>query len=356
MKQKAQRSSAIAPVPKTQASNDDVNWLNVGLMVVACGAAIAAPFHTFLFAYAVLGPLHYLTEISWLHDRNYFTRQARARQWWLGLVLVSILVLSLAYGGNDPSTHRTTTVFGTALICLVFAGAAAAIYVQDWRKGVGLLAVLAIGLALFSGYRTFAWAVLAVTLLTTIVHVFIFTGAFILLGALKSRSKVGILSLAVFIACAVLAVTISAPFAAPTPQVRQLYLSFELLNRALLLLFGHSQGIYESAGVGVMRLIAFAYLYHYLNWFSKTSIIKWHEVTRARAVTIFGLWLLGGAIYLYDYRIGLGVFYILSMLHVFLEFPLNHQTFVEIGKSLRRLGTIPAPGLASAIPASRNKS
>jgi hypothetical protein len=35
-----------------------------------------------------------------------------------------------------------------------------------------------------------------------------------------------------------------------------------------------------------MRLIAFAYQYHYLNWFSKTSIIKWHEVTRARAATI----------------------------------------------------------------------
>ena len=368
MKRKAQRSPAIAPAEQAQASkqaskqtsNDDVNWLNVGLMIVACGAAIAAPFHTFLFAYAVLGPLHYLTEISWLHDRNYFTRQARARQWWLGLVLISILVLSLAYAGNDPSTHRTTTVFGTALICLVFAGAAAAIYVQDWRKGVGLLAVLAAGLALFSGYRTFAWAVLAVTLLTTIVHVFIFTGAFILLGALKSRSKVGILSLAVFIACAVLAITVAAPFAPPTPQIRQLYLSFELLNRALLLLFGHSQaaapGVYESAGIGVMRLIAFAYLYHYLNWFSKTSIIKWHEVTRARAVSIFGLWLLGGAIYLYDYRIGLGVFYILSMLHVFLEFPLNHQTFVEIGKSLSRIGTIPAPGLAAAVPASRNKS
>jgi hypothetical protein len=364
MKRKAQPSPATPSIQRAQASkqspNDDVNWLNVGLMILSCGAAIAAPFHTFLFAYAVLGPLHYLTEISWLHDRNYFTRQTRARQWWLALVLISILALSLTYASNDPSTHRTTTVFGTALIFLVFAGAAAAIYVQDWKKGVGLLAILAVGLALFSGYRVFAWAVLAVTLLTTIVHVFVFTGAFILLGALKSRSKVGILSLAVFITCATLAIAVAAPFAAPTPHIRQLYLSFELLNRALLLLFGHSQGVYESAGVGVMRLIAFAYLYHYLNWFSKTSIIKWHEVTRTRAVTIFGLWLLGGAIYLYDYRIGLGVFYILSMLHVFLEFPLNHQTFVEIGKSLNRWGAISAshgpPGLASAIPASRQKN
>ena len=28
----------------------------------------------FLFAYAFLGPLHYLTEISWLHDRQYFAK------------------------------------------------------------------------------------------------------------------------------------------------------------------------------------------------------------------------------------------------------------------------------------------
>jgi hypothetical protein len=343
MKRKAQPIPTAATIQRAQPSNDDVNWLNVGLMILACGAAIAAPFHVFLFAYAVLGPLHYLTEISWLHDRNYFTRRSQARQWWLALVLLSTLILAWTYAGNDPSNHRETTVFGTALITLVFAGAAAAIYVRDWWKGLGLLVILAVGLAFFSGFQAYAWAVLAVTLLTTIVHVFVFTGAFILLGALKSRSKVGVLSLAVFIACAILAVTVAAPFAAPTPRVRQLYLSFELLNRALLLPFGRSQGVYDAVGAGVMRLIAFAYLYHYLNWFSKTSVIKWHEVTRSRAVAIVGLWLAGGLIYLYDYRIGLGVFYILSILHVFLEFPLNHQTLVDIGKSLRRWGSIDSP-------------
>ena len=83
-----------------------------------------------------------------------------------------------------------------------------------------------------------------------------------------------------------------------------------------------------------MRLIAFAYLYHYLNWFSKTSIIKWHEVPRSRAVAILGLWVAGGLVYLSDYRLGFGLFYTLSLLHVFLEFPLNHQTLAGIGKSL----------------------
>src|SRR5271170_3395156 len=87
MKRKAQPSHTAPSIPRVQPTNDDVNWLNVGLMVLACAAAIAAPFQVFLFAYAVLGPLHYLTEISWLHDRNYFTRRNQARQWWLALVL-----------------------------------------------------------------------------------------------------------------------------------------------------------------------------------------------------------------------------------------------------------------------------
>ena len=58
-------------------------------------------------------------------------------------------------------------------------------------------------------------------------------------------------------------------------------------------------------------------------------------MTRSRAIAIVGLWLAAVLAYLYDYKLGFGVLYVLSMLHVFLEFPLNHQTFVEIGKSLR---------------------
>lgn len=100
--------------------------------------------------------------------------------------------------------------------------------------------------------------------------------------------------------------------------MRQLYTSFEYLNRELLRLSGHPASVYGTAGVGVMRLIAFAYLYHYLNWFSKTSIIKWHEISRSRAAVIGGVWLAGGLAYLYDYRLGFGI----------------HQTLVEIGKSL----------------------
>ena len=198
MKLKPRPVYSTAARVTAQPAKDDVNWLNMGLMVIACGAAIVAPFHVLLLAYTVLGPLHYLTEISWLHDRNYFTRRNLARRWWLALVVFASLMLALAQGGGDPLRH----MFGITLIYLVFAAAAAAIYVRDWRKGLGFLLILALGLAYFSGYRTYAWAVLAANLLTTFVHVFIFTGAFILLGTLKSHSRVAILSLLVFVSCA----------------------------------------------------------------------------------------------------------------------------------------------------------
>lgn len=51
-------------------NRESVERLNCVLMVVSCAAAFLAPFHLFLFAYAVLAPLHYLTEISWLRDRE----------------------------------------------------------------------------------------------------------------------------------------------------------------------------------------------------------------------------------------------------------------------------------------------
>ena len=57
-----------------RADTDRINFLNIGLMLISCVVALFIPFELFLFAYAVLGPAHYLTEISWLQKRRFFTR------------------------------------------------------------------------------------------------------------------------------------------------------------------------------------------------------------------------------------------------------------------------------------------
>ncbi|MHC4852364.1 MAG: hypothetical protein ACYTF5_10115, partial [Planctomycetota bacterium] len=75
-----------------------VNHLNIGLMVASMAAAFVLPFEVFLISYAVLGPLHYLTELSWLHDRGYF---AIHKSECVGLVLIALL--SVFASGHFPA-------------------------------------------------------------------------------------------------------------------------------------------------------------------------------------------------------------------------------------------------------------
>src|SRR6185295_11297408 len=89
--------------------------------------------------------------------------------------------------------------------------------------------------------------------------------------------------------------------------------------------------------LAIMSFIAFAYTYHYFNWFSKTSIIRWHEVPRARFGILLLIWMVSLALYAKSYALGLQWLFFLSLLHVFLEFPLNHLTVIHIGKELRRM-------------------
>ena len=100
-----------------------------------------------------------------------------------------------------------------------------------------------------------------------------------------------------------------------------------------------------------MRFIAFAYLYHYLNWFSKTSIIKWNRIAcLARSPSS----IMDGsryAMYANDSRTGLVILMTLSFAHGFLELPLDHQTFFNLFKEMRPW---PPSGLAKLSPINRS--
>ncbi|MDB5070581.1 MAG: hypothetical protein JWM87_1692 [Candidatus Eremiobacteraeota bacterium] len=324
---------------------DRVNYLNVGLMIVSCLVAYAVPFELFLFSYAVLGPLHYLTEISWLHDRSYFIKPVQAGRrvsiawYWLALVGVTLAVMLYGLLAEKMLMLKVSPMWEIGLVYLVFMTAALFVFVKNKAAATAGVIVTALFLVLFSGSPYFG---LIALFLVTIVHVFVFTAAFILFGALKSRSLSGILSLLVFALCAASFFVVAPDALGPAAGgfVRSNYGSFQALNGALIKFFHLGPGtslseIYESsAGLMVMRLIAFAYTYHYLNWFSKTSIIKWHEVPKGRTVLILALWVCSLALYARSYELGFIALYFLSVLHVMLEFPLNHQSFAGIGKEL----------------------
>ncbi len=162
--------------------------INIGLMIVSCAVAFVLPFELLLFSYAVLGPAHYLTEISWLHDRNYFTTSASDYR-----LLVLLTVLILLVPGK---------ILSSTLILTAFAGAAIFAFMRNRSAKYLSLGVVAFSILVM---RTlFGFGQELSIMLSTIIHVYLFTGAFILLGALRRKSVADTLALVVFALCPVL--------------------------------------------------------------------------------------------------------------------------------------------------------
>ena len=317
-------------------TSERVNYLSIGLMAASALAALVLPFEVFLVSYAVLGPLHYLTEISWLHDRGYFLTGKRDS---LPLMLLcgAMLLVSVV---RWPGAEKNDLI--TMLNYMAFAGAAALLITRTKISRVIAFA-LVMGSFLIVSQSDLSMIFFGV-FLPTIVHVFIFTGAFILLGALRGRSKSGVISAVVFAVCAVGLLMLPAWSSHQVSSyVRGAYAPFEHLNESIFRVFhlatdASKNPIFASPqGIAVMRFIAFAYLYHYLNWFSKTSIIKWNRITMPRAIAIVAMWIALLAMYANDSRTGVVVLMVLSFVHGFLELPLDHLTFFSIFKEMHAL-------------------
>jgi hypothetical protein len=390
--------------------DEKINYLNIGLMILSAAFSFVLPFETFLIAYAFLGPLHYLTEISWLHDRQYFSK---GKYDFLVLLIIGIL-LSIAAFSQDFQFHTEiydffakANLFDKLLVLGLFSAVLFVFVKNIWIK----LAAILILYVYISGWlspeatqgkpSTMIFAL--TSLLPTLIHVYLFTGLFMLFGALKSRSKTGLLSIGFFILVPILLVFFlpvnsekgnlteygktayyadgNGFFNTSISLMRQFELAPQMTNNDYINLFvkdslekkelnarwknsmdkefiiqnkehpyyknsisladakeGEPKDnwwdlvFFSSVGIMLMRFIAFAYLYHYLNWFSKTEIIGWHKVPKVRFIAVITLWLLACGVYLYDYSMGLSFLFFLSFTHVLLEFPLNITSIVGIGK------------------------
>lgn len=334
--------------------------MNIGLMLSSLTVACIIPFEVFLFSYAILGPLHYLTEISWLKDRHFFTPKKAD---WLPLVILSFLVLlgasnvvgptvtgflnKIGIGGvlKNYNYDMTFLAFGIAMVFILSQ--------SSWLRTyavVGLfLAMLVFHVrepGLVAKFDSLYYKVFAVYL-PTLIHVYLFTGAFILFGALKSRKTSGYLCLIVFILCTI------ACFIIPLRSSYQVsewgFTNYDTTFKGLSLFLIYdftsyslndlrSINLFEnSTSIVFARFIAFAYTYHYLNWFSKTSVIQWHKIPLTRLIVIIAAWILSIVLYVSDYTLGFRWLFLLSFTHVLLEFPLNHQSFIGIGKEIRMI-------------------
>jgi hypothetical protein len=423
---------------------DKINYANIGLMLITAILAYFFPFETFLLAYAYLGPLHYLTEISWLHDRNYFSK---GKYDFVVLLLVGILLSYAAFAKDFGVSVEVYDYFVKMNLfdkLIVFALFSSILFALVKNLFVKIIAILFL-FVFVSGWlspdaaakNAESTTIFALTsLVPTLIHVYLFTGLFMLFGALKNRSVSGMWQMVGFVAIPLLLV-----FAVPVDTKAPLskfgkdahyakgdgffstnvsiidhfnltsdpvytnadFVSFvkkkdfkeanaqynfiskenlnglvdslsKIPNKAylikkqplnpnfqvdnILLLFSkegmldeyqmkpipaklftgfslekYASIVYNSTiGIMLMRFIAFAYLYHYLNWFSKTEVIRWHKVPKIRFVAVVVLWIAASVFYTMDYSLGLSVLFFLSFTHVLLEFPLNIMSIVGIGK------------------------
>ncbi|HTR41280.1 MAG TPA: hypothetical protein VMH87_06655 [Pseudomonadales bacterium] len=326
-----------------------VDIVNFFLIWITLGMAIAWPFELFLFSYIVIGPLHYLTEINWLDKQHYFLRAQDRRAFvWTMVVLVLLLTACVIAGEtafwqwtkplhdavlNSPAGFANHFLnWSWSLLLVAFATAAACLFTENWS-----LRLFIVGLCLVSSlffYTVPTMAVLFGVFLPTIAHVFLFTVLFMIYGTMKTRSFWGyanIVSMFLVVAVIIVWPRHVALNSLSNSVIRLIAASaFMPVNVTICKWLGVGGGnltFYSPAFFKVQSFIAFAYTYHYLNWFSKTSIIKWHQVPKMKFAVSTILWIASLALYAVDYRLGFAAIFALSILHIVLEFPLN---FVSI--------------------------
>jgi len=348
-----QRTAAGAPPNRIDA-------LNIALLMVSAVAAVVLPFELFLFSYAVLGPLHYLTEISWLHDKKYYA----TGKYDVGLLVAISLILTVSLfvqqASGGPQWIADTIGFDQLeryTAHMIFIGIVAAACFAFLSKPEHKL--IGVGVAIALTAVSSRMLVLLGVFLPTLIHVFLFTSIFMLYGALRSRSVTGYLAVALHLLIpVVLLFVLPSGSEITTTQygadaynegfagLNQAIFNFEVLlsqdYSGLANELGkpvenltYSDLIFESdQGIAIQRFIAFAYTYHYLNWFSKTEIIRWHAVPRSRFLVVVVVAFASVALYAIDYSLGFKWLFLLSFLHVMLELPLNWVSFTGIFREL----------------------
>lgn len=287
--------------------------IHIGLLSAALGAAYLVPFELLLLSYVVLGPAHYFTEISWLHDRKYFLPHRG-----IALALAAVAVIAALI---DNASWFGFAMWGALAVCAMLAATRSA------AEGT-LLFMVAIALAAIMYSSGSSLAVIGI-LIPTLIHVSLFTLVFMTLGAWRSGSRLQALLVAFYLIA--IGIILLAP---PTAEVR-----IESFARVGQDYFGNvGPALGRLFGIPGLRLdtrltslLAFVYTYHYLNWFIKADVIRWTDVPKSRLALMLAASAVSTALYFYDYAFGFTFLLALSLVHILLEFPLNSIALRDLG-------------------------
>jgi hypothetical protein len=221
-----------------------------------------------------------------------------------------------------------------------------------WQRGVGVWVVWVLVVLALSAWIRNRWALaaiaiaaLAVKLLTpgvalffgaivpSIVHVFVFTWFFMASGALRAKNTRVLQWVNPVLLLAIPLLLLWLPMHYGTQGalwLRMEHISFEPLHRyaarhlgAHLVMSGDL--LADPRIAALIRLFAFTYLFHYLNWFGKAELLEWHRIPAKNWTLIGVLYAASMGLYLWNFEVGFLVVNFLSLLHVLLEFPLDFQ-------------------------------
>lgn len=281
--------------------------------LLALGAALAAaawPLETFLLAFCVLGPAHYLTELEWLAERRFFTTAAAAR----GLGALSLLGAALATAleaGVVPDSSR----WPAQVVALAVLGAALGVLVRPERPLLPA-ALSASGVVVLAGT---SWAkavfVLLGVLLPTVLHVAGGTLLFLLSGSLRRGDLGDRVALVVMLGASAWLLASPSPVVASAEVTQRYQEGFGWLDAQLAELTG-------LARPALVRWLAFAYTWHFLNWFGKLGT-TWRP---RRWPLLLGGWALAVTLYAVNPTWGFWFVAWPNLAHVLLELPLNLRT------------------------------
>jgi tetrahydromethanopterin S-methyltransferase subunit F len=313
-----------------------IDLLNIFLILVSAFLAYQFPLELLIFSFAILGPLHYLTEINWLNSKNFFFTNNNKIWLIIGVVASVLLVvpkLFIEYGNLEGGLKDFVFYVNSWTNAVIFATLLLAVGYQFIKTKIGwvLLSLFIVVLAIWLNDKDY-YTTMVGLFIPTIIHVYLFTLIFILYGARKSGSRMGYVTagLLILMPLAFVNINLTGTTYEFSDSLKAIYLenNFHLTSVMFAKEIGISDGksffFYETMELRLMMFISFIYLYHYLNWFSKTTVIKWYKsLNSTRSILIAVVWGTLLTLFYIDFRLGFLISFFFSILHVILEFPLN---------------------------------
>ncbi len=318
--------------------NKNIDNINSFLVIISFLIALIIPFELFLFSYAILGPIHYLSEIAWLEKKNFFINNLNRRNFFVIIaILASTLFFLKFYSDNFLKiefSEKYIDNFISSLIFVIFFSAGIMLFQASYVKMFFLFYVIIFIALIFRNF--YFYEVIFNILLTTMIHVWLFTAIFMLNGAILSKSKYGLITFVIFLICSLALFFIEKSHYQISNFVYNILKlkNFTALNNVISDIFSFEKNNYLGGNNNVQSFIAFSYTYHYLNWFFKAQIINWHKLSKKMLFVIVLLYLVILTFYIIDYRLGFFITFFLSIAHVFLEFPLNFLSFRDLKNNL----------------------